>query len=184
MRVKAGRMTSFRISALLNKPRAYWGAAFGGVCAALAFASFAAAQSEVIGGADAAARFRAERFEFLLEQAASGAQTEMAVLPEQAGAAARIRASHGVRRALYRFMLLREDVCARALVDEAQCGPLELPDWAGESAIDAIAPGALQERLDWIDEASEPFVTAGCAAGDLSLAEGDRLIFCTARVND
>ncbi len=184
MRVRVGRMANLRVSAQLNRARAAFLALLGAACAVIACAAGAAAQSEAIGGPDAAARFRAERFEFLLEQAASGAQTESPSLPDQASAAARIRASHGVRRAIFRFMLLREDVCARGLVDDEQCGVLELPDWASESALDAIAPGELQERLDWIDEVSEPFVEAGCAAGDLSLTEGDRLIFCTARVDD
>jgi hypothetical protein len=106
----------------------------------------------------------AGRYGVIIERAAEGAieGQPARTLPEPSELES---ATQSLHRAVHDLYELRAITCESGLVGEADCGPLQPPDWLGEPA-GAVADAAeIRRRIDWLTEAMSPFVRAGCDAG-------------------
>jgi hypothetical protein len=88
-------------------------------------------------------------------------------------------ATRSLRRAAAQLYALREEACESGHVGAEHCGALPPPAWLGERA-DAVADiREIRRRIEWLQTAMEPFVTAGCEAGQARQKDEEEPPFCS-----
>ncbi len=76
------------------------------------------------------------------------------------------RATRATIEGVRELYLLRDEVCGAGLVGPEHCGLLPPPDWLGAPVGEVADIIEINRRIDWLTSAMDPFVDAGCAAGD------------------
>jgi hypothetical protein len=120
----------------------------------------------------------AGRAEILIERATDGLAGAKSSARQSEPSELR-SATRSLRRAAAQLYALREEACESGHVGAERCGALPPPAWLGERA-DAVADiRELRRRIEWLQTAMEPFVTAGCDAGQARQKDEEEPPFCS-----
>ncbi|MCG8440346.1 MAG: hypothetical protein MI723_00915 [Caulobacterales bacterium] len=141
----------------------------GAVLAAALTAGQTAAQEEAAPDLWALV-IESERWGVLMDRAMDGIADAPAV--EESDAA---RADAALRDGALQLFALRRRACAAGLVDADECGALAAPDWLGAPLEPPPSPAEIAGRSEWLGAAAQPFIAAGCAAGEARTGDA---MFC------
>lgn len=106
-----------------------------------------------------------ERWGVMIDNALSGGiAAAMAEAGEARGEIYRV--DYALRSGARQLIALRDSLCIDRISPEATCQPIELPDWVGAAPdVEGTSFAEYQARSQWLGEAIQPFVAAGCEAG-------------------
>lgn len=115
----------------------------------------------------------AGRYAYLIELARAGAfagQPDSYVVPGDTEDQLRAATAATLRDGVFDLYQLQANVCEFGLVEAQDCGPIAPPDWLGEAPGAAPSVEELNRRIWWLEEAMDPYVGAGCDAGEAEAA--------------
>lgn len=116
----------------------------------------------------------AERYGVLIDRAREGAiegQPAMTLDDEITTE----RAATALRRAVFDLYQLQAITCDFQLVGPDDCGAIAPPEWLGEAPGSTPTPEQIHERIDWLTAHMDPYVEAGCDAGESRRTDEDGL---------